>query len=75
MLFTAWNRKLTGCFGAAFLAGLRAGVWDDLDKVRRLVQEARRFEPHLPESARRRRLAQWHKAVQSVITYARSEPT
>jgi glycerol kinase len=55
--------------GAAFLAGLHAGVWPDLDSLRRLAREARRFEPRLPDEERRRRLAQWHKAVQAVIAF------
>jgi glycerol kinase len=59
--------------GAAFLAGLRVGVWPDLDALRRLVRDARRFEPGLPEGERRRRLTQWHKAVQAVIAFYTSE--
>jgi glycerol kinase len=55
--------------GAAFLAGLRAGVWPDLDALRRLAQEGQRFEPHWPTDERRRRLAQWRRAVQAVIAY------
>ena len=31
--------------GAAFLAGLRAGVWPDLESLRRLTADGRRFEP------------------------------
>lgn len=55
--------------GAAFLAGLRAGVWPDLDSLRRLAQEARRFEPRLAEAERQRRLALWRRAVQAVIAF------
>jgi glycerol kinase len=55
--------------GAAFLAGLHAGVWPDLDSLRRLPQEGRRFEPSRPEEERRRRLAEWRKAVQAVIAF------
>src|SRR5207248_10172188 len=33
--------------GAAYLAGLSAGVWPDLDALRRLDPAARRFEPRL----------------------------
>jgi glycerol kinase len=57
--------------GAAFLAGLRAGVWPDLDSLRRLATDARRFEPKLAEEERRRRLALWRKAVQAVIAFYR----
>jgi glycerol kinase len=55
--------------GAAYLAGLRAGVWPDLDSLRRLGQPARRFDPQWSPDERRRRLAQWHKAVRAVIAF------
>jgi glycerol kinase len=55
--------------GAAFLAGMRAGVWPDLDSLRGLLAEARRFEPRWPEEERQQRLAQWRRAVQAVIGF------
>ena len=55
--------------GAAYLAGLQAGVWPDLDALRRLASDARTFAPRLPEEDRRRRLAQWRRAVQAVIAF------
>src|SRR5262249_12155519 len=55
--------------GAAYLAGLRMGVWPDLDSLRRLVLEPKRYDPRLPEDVRRPRLAQWRKAVQAVIAF------
>jgi glycerol kinase len=55
--------------GAAYLAGLRAGVWPDLDSLRRLTAEARRFEPRWPAEERQRRLAEWRRAVQAVIAF------
>jgi glycerol kinase len=55
--------------GAAFLAGLGVGVWPDIDSLRRLVQQGRRFEPQMPEADRRRRLAEWRRAVQAVIAF------
>jgi glycerol kinase len=55
--------------GAAFLAGLRVGVWPDLDHLRQLPQEGRRFEPRLAEKERQRRLAEWRRAVQAVIGF------
>jgi glycerol kinase len=55
--------------GAAYLAGLRAGVWPDLDSLRRLGQQARRFDPQWSDDERRRRLAQWRKAVRAVIAF------
>jgi glycerol kinase len=55
--------------GAAFLAGLRAGLWPDLDSLRRLPDEGRRFTPQLSDPERRRRLAEWRRAVQAVIAF------
>jgi glycerol kinase len=55
--------------GAAYLAGLRTGVWPDLDALRRLAQPGRRFEPRLREEERRRLLERWHRAVQAVIQF------
>jgi glycerol kinase len=55
--------------GAAFLAGLKAGVWKDLDALRSLPQTGKRFEPRLAGEERQRRLKQWHRAVQAVITF------
>lgn len=55
--------------GAAYLAGLRAGVWPGLDALRRLAAEARRFEPGWTEEEREQRLTQWRRAVQAVIAF------
>jgi glycerol kinase len=55
--------------GAAYLAGLQAGVWPDLDALRRLAADTRAFTPRLAEEDRRRRLAQWRRAVQAVIAF------
>jgi glycerol kinase len=55
--------------GAAFLAGLQAGVWPDIGALRRLCPEARRFEPGLAPEERGRRLALWRKAVRAVIEF------
>jgi glycerol kinase len=59
--------------GAAFLAGLRVGVWPNLDSLRRLVYEAHRFEPRLPDEERRRRLEEWRRAVRAVIAFYTEE--
>jgi glycerol kinase len=55
--------------GAAYLAGLRAGVWPDTEALRRQVSAARRFEPLLSVEERQRRLARWRKAVKAVIAF------
>jgi glycerol kinase len=55
--------------GAALLAGLKAGVWKDMDSLRKLAKEARRFEPKLAPTRRLHRLERWRKAVRSVIAF------
>lgn len=55
--------------GAAFLAGLRVGVWPDLVALRRLIPEGRRFEPRLPGDERGRRRERWRRAVQAAIGF------
>ncbi|MBY0523130.1 MAG: glycerol kinase GlpK [Gemmataceae bacterium] len=55
--------------GAAFLAGLKVGVWPDLESLRRLGQETRRFDAEVSADERARRLTLWRKAVQAVIGF------
>jgi glycerol kinase len=55
--------------GAAYLAGLAAGVWRDEQELRDLAAEATRYDPLLPEEERQRRLRQWRRAVRAVIAY------
>jgi glycerol kinase len=60
-------------FGAALLAGLKAGVWPDLDSLRRLPRDVRRFQPALPEDRRRRRLEGWRRAVRTLVQHHRGD--
>jgi glycerol kinase len=53
----------TTALGAAFLAGLGAGVWDSTDAIREAWAEDRRFEPEMAEEARAGHLAAWATAV------------
>jgi glycerol kinase len=55
--------------GAAFLAGLHVGFWPNLDGLRQLVAGGRRFTPRWPTEERQRRLAEWRRAVQTVIAF------
>jgi glycerol kinase len=53
----------TTVLGAAFLAGLGAGVWGSTDELADIWQLDRRFEPTMDRSERRRLLEGWHAAV------------
>ncbi len=55
--------------GAAYLAGLKVGVWPDPESLRRLVQQARRFEPLGGNGRRRQLLERWRRAVRAVIAF------
>jgi glycerol kinase len=55
--------------GAAYLAGLSAGVWPNTDALRRLGQQGQTFRPRLAEEERRQRLEHWRRAVKSVIAF------
>jgi glycerol kinase len=55
--------------GAAYLAGLRTGVWKDLDALRRLPRTGKSFTPKLAPEDRERRLRDWRRAVEAVIAF------
>ncbi len=56
----------TTALGAAYLAGLQAGIYDSLDTIAEHWQSAARYQPRLDESSRQRRLAGWADAVARV---------
>jgi glycerol kinase len=53
----------TTAFGAAFLAGLAAGVWKDREEIRRGWKAGKRFEPRISPQEREAQVARWRKAV------------
>lgn len=61
----------TTALGAAYLAGLAAGVYAGLDAVAYGWQCERRFEPRMNAATRDGLYAGWQKAVQRVATTAR----
>ena len=54
----------TTAFGAAFLAGLAAGVWESKDAIRSVWKQGKRFRPKLDDAGRDAKLASWKDAVQ-----------
>ena len=61
----------TTALGAAYLAGLYAGVWKDLDEIRAAWSADRVFAPQMDDAERERRLAAWHDAVQRSMGQAK----
>lgn len=53
----------TTALGAAFLAGLQAGVYAGLGELESLWRVERRFEPAMPRDEAARRLAGWDHAI------------
>ena len=58
----------TTALGAAFLAGLRAGVFSSLDQIAALWHCDRRFSPVMPSARRASLYAGWLDAVRRVAT-------
>jgi glycerol kinase len=50
--------------GAAYLAGLHVGYWNDVAEIARHWSLDREFLPELPVARRERLCAGWRKAVQ-----------
>ncbi len=53
----------TTALGAAYLAGLAVGYWEDHEEIRQNHDVARRFEPQMADEDRARMIAGWHEAV------------
>jgi len=58
----------TTALGAAYLAGLAAGVYAGTDEIARLWRGAGRFEPALASADREKLHAGWRNAVARVLT-------
>ena len=53
----------TTALGAAYLAGLAAGVWKDTEEIKRQWTLDKMFLPNMEEETRARNWAGWQKAV------------
>ncbi len=53
----------TTALGAAYLAGLCAGVWSGMDELARIHKPERIFQPAMAEQTRQTLYARWKKAV------------
>jgi glycerol kinase len=61
--------KETTALGAAFAAGLAAGIFSDLDDLRARWGESRRWQPNLEDARRQQMLDRWTKAVSRSIDW------
>ena len=62
-LLAAPHRDMSA-LGAAFMAGLATGVWQDTGQIDALPAARRRFEPALAAGEREQRYANWLETVQ-----------
>jgi glycerol kinase len=60
----------TTALGAAYLAGLEAGVCPDPQAFAETWRRERRFEPTMPAPEREERYARWQDAVRRTLTTA-----
>ncbi|MEX2171578.1 MAG: glycerol kinase GlpK [Pirellulales bacterium] len=60
----------TTALGAAYLAGLAAGVWKSRDEIARKWQVDRRFEPQMPADQAATIRARWEQAVERAKNWA-----
>ncbi len=60
----------TTALGAAFLAGLSAGVWTELSDVRTLRSTERVFSPSMPPERAQELMHGWHRAVERSRAWA-----
>jgi glycerol kinase len=63
----------TTALGAAYLAGLAVGYWNDLDDVRRNWALDREFAPEIEQTERHRRYRRWQRAVERSRDWARDD--
>ncbi|CAZ87450.1 glycerol kinase [Thiomonas arsenitoxydans] len=56
--------------GAAYLAGLGAGLWPNAAALPALWQEQRRFTPQMSTDERKARMARWRRAVERARDWA-----
>jgi len=54
--------------GAAYMAGLAAGVWCDAHELSRLKKQEATFRPDMDDVTRQRLLAGWRKALRQAMT-------
>lgn len=63
----------TTALGAAYLAGLATGVWQNLEEIKRLWNCDVTYAPNMAEEKRQKLLRGWHKAVARSLDWAEHE--
>ncbi len=61
----------TTAMGAAFLAGIQAGIWADAAEISTLWRAERVFEPRMSGAERAERMGNWRRAVERSLDWAK----
>ena len=61
----------TTALGAAYLAGLQAGIYDSCEHLASMNEVDNSFTAQMPSSQRRKLIAGWENAVQSTLGYSK----
>ena len=61
----------TTAMGAAYLAGLAVGYWNDLEEIRQNWAVDRSFTPQISKENREKRIKGWKKAVRCTMDWAK----
>lgn len=59
----------TTALGAAYLAGLAVGFWEDMDDLKELKEEGKTFEPEMSEEKRNDLYTGWQEAVEATRVF------
>ncbi len=65
--------KETTALGAAFAAGLSVGFWKDVDELKSLWKEEKRWTPNMDKAERDHRYRLWKKAVERSFNWVEEE--
>jgi glycerol kinase len=60
----------TTALGAAYLAGLATGFWDDREELKNRWRLRRRYEPKMSEEERERLYGRWQEALKRAKDWA-----
>ena len=60
----------TTALGAAYLAGLAVGYWEDVDDIRKNWALSKTFAADMPKELRNEKLAGWKRAIHCALAWA-----
>jgi len=60
----------TTALGAAYLAGLAVGYWNNVEEIQQQWQEDKEFSPGMGDEKRKELISGWLKAVKATISWA-----